>query len=180
MGGSRGTYGVLAASYAAHLRRMQPQVPVVAGTGMVHPTGCEDLLQAREQVRVEDVVPLALRRWRKAGGLSQREAAAALGVPESRVARCEADPGRLKLETVLALLRAAGYDLQVVDREERSPLSDLRADELLARTLRGSRFRAAGEVVRLTREPRWLAERGESYLSEGPLWTSERRPGSYP
>lgn len=171
---------MVAAAHAAYLRQRDPHIPVVAGTGMVHPTGCEDLLQARRLAGVEDLVPVALRRWRKAEGLSQRDAAVSLEVPASRVARCEAQPGRLKLETVLALLRAAGYDLQVVHQEDHSPLAELRADELLARTRTGSRFRATGEVVRLTGEPRWLAERGETYLTEGPLWTSERRPGRYP
>lgn len=173
-------YGVLAVLYAAELRRTSPGVPVVAGTGMVFATYAAELIAARECALAEDLVPVAVRRWRKDRGLSQRAAAEALGVPLSLVVRAESRPGVLKLGSVLSLLRLVGHDLVVVDEDGRSPSHDMRADEALARTVTGRRFPATSEVVRLTNEPRWMAERGDSFLTCGPQWTGESRPGKYP
>lgn len=173
-------YGVLAAAYAAELRRLSPERPVVAGTGRVFATYAAELLEARAAARAEDVVPVALRRWRKSRGLSQRAAAEALEVSASLVSRAESRPGVLKVGALLALLRSAGYDLAVVDREGVSLAEDLRAEEILARTRDGRRFSGTKDVVRLSNEPRWLAERGQSFQTHGPQWTGEPRPGQYP
>lgn len=172
-------YGLQASAYAAQLRDERPGVPVTAGTGLVYPTWCRELARAIGEAEVEDLVPIALRRGRSAAGLSQRAAAQAWGVAHARLARAEVRPAELKLGTVLDLLRAAGHDLQVVDADG-SPLGDLRAGEVLARTGNGRRLPAGREAVRLTHEPRWMAERGESFVAEGPQWTTERRAGQYP
>ena len=173
-------YGVLAAAYAAELRRIAPDVPVVAGTGRVFATYASELVAVRESASVEELVPVALRRWRKHGGLSQREAAGSLGVARSQIARAESQPGMLKLDSLLSLLRAVGYDLLVVDRDGTRLSDDLSAEEVLPRTRAGRRFPATSDVVRLSNEPRWLAERGQAFQSHGPQWTGERRPGQYP
>lgn len=173
-------YGVLAAAYAAERRRAAPHIPVVVGTGLVFATYAEALVQARTATPVEELVPVALRRWRKALGLSQRAAADLLDVSPGVVARAEARPGALKLCSLLSLLRVAGYELQLVERDGTPFTDDLRAEEILAWTAAGRRFSATREVVRLTSEPRWMAERGEGFVTQGPQWTSERRPGQYP
>lgn len=173
-------YGVLASIYAAEQRRQRPSVPVVAGTGRVFATHAAAVMAFRAAPDVEELIPLALRRWRRENGLSQRAAAARLQVPPARVARAESSPAGLKLGTVVALLRNSGYDLQVV-RADGIPLAEsVRAAEALPRTRTGSRFPATADVVRLGREPRWMAERGQSFQLRGPQWTGEKRPGHYP
>ena len=173
-------YGVLAAKHAAEVRRSTPGVPVVAGTGKVFPTYADALIAAREAAATEDLVPVALRRWRKLRGLSQRQAATTLGVDRNLIARAEYRAGLLKLGSLLALLRQAGYDLIVVDNRGALLADDLKPHEVWARTGSGRNFPATSEVVRLTNEPRWMAERGQSFQSHGPQWTGERRPGQYP
>ena len=126
------------------------------------------------------LVPEALRRWRTQSGHSQRAAAQVLGVTPGLVARAESRPWVLKMESVLSVLRPAGYDLVVVDQDGVPLAEDLRSEEVLARTASGRRFPATSEVVRLTNEPRWMAKRGQSFQSHGPQWTGERRPGQYP
>ncbi|RIK14959.1 MAG: hypothetical protein DCC50_09625 [Acidobacteria bacterium] len=172
-------YGILAAAYAAQLRETVRH-PVVAGTGLVFGTYAEQLTRVRGSATVEDLVPVALRRWRKQSGYSQRVAAQVLGVTPGLVARAESRPWVLKMESVLSVLRPAGYDLVVVDQDGVPLAEDLRSEEVLARTASGRRFPATSEVVRLTNEPRWMAKRGQSFQSHGPQWTGEKRPGQYP
>lgn len=173
-------YGVPAATYAAHLRRESPEVPVVAGTGRVYGTYAEGTVAGRRSARVEDLIPIALRRWRKQQGLSQRAAAEALAVGPGVIVRAESAPEGQKLGVLVSLLREIGYDLQVVAADGARLSDSLTAAELFARTRSGRRFSAAAEVVRLTNEPRWMAERGDSFQTHGPQWTGERRPGQYP
>lgn len=173
-------YGVSAAVYATELRRTAPDVPVVAGRGRVFGTYAADTVAAREAALVEDLIPVALRRWRKQEGLSQRAAAELLDVGLGVVFRAEAQPDGQKLGTLVSLLRQIGYDLQVVSAEGSTLSDDLKAEEIFARTRSGRRFAGASEVVRLTNEPRWMAERGQSFQTHGPQWTGERRPGQYP
>lgn len=173
-------YGVLASIYAAELRRQRSDTPVVAGTGRVFATHAAAVMAVRAAGDVDELIPIALRRWRQEHRLSQRSAAAQLEVPPGWIARAESLPAQLKLGTVVSLLRSAGYALQVV-REDGIPLAeDVRAAEALPRTRTGARFPATAEVVRLDGEPRWMAERGHSFQRRGPQWTGEKRPGQYP
>lgn len=148
----------------------------MVGHGLVYPTYVEEFATARDEATVEDLIPVALRRWRRREALSQRDAAAVLEIAPAQLGRAESRPGQLKLHNVLELLRASGHDLQVVDVDGTPVLDSLRREELLARGVRG-RFAATADVVQLTKEPRWMAERGQSYLQQGPQWTGESRPG---
>lgn len=173
-------YGVLAAVYAAELRRLRPGVPVVAGRGRVHPTWCDALVEARGTADVIAMIPVAVRRGRAAARVSQRAAALCWRLTLSTIIRAEKDPAQLKLGAVLDVLHAAGYDLQVVGPGGALTGAELRPDEALARTADGRRLRAHAPTARLTREPRWLAETGQTFLERGPHWTSEPAPGRYP
>ncbi|MDN7177636.1 helix-turn-helix domain-containing protein [Caballeronia sp. SEWSISQ10-4 2] len=53
---------------------------------------------------------------RRRTGLTQTEAAARLGVSQSRISTLEADSGALTLNQLLALLGAYGLQLQVQDK----------------------------------------------------------------
>ena len=53
---------------------------------------------------------------RRRAGLTQTEAAARLGVSQSRISTLEADSGALTLKQLLTLLGAYGLQLQVQDK----------------------------------------------------------------
>ncbi|GAA5159804.1 helix-turn-helix domain-containing protein [Ornithinimicrobium tianjinense] len=173
-------YGVMASTYAVEQRREGPSRPVVAGAGRVFATHAEAVMAVGAAEDVEELIPLALRRWRREHQMSQRAAAAQLDVPPGQFARAESSPAQLKLGTVVSLLRSAGYALRVVDADGIPLAGDVRAAEALPRTRAGARFPATAAVVRLGGEPRWMAERGQSFQLRGPQWTGERRPGQYP
>lgn len=181
-------YGVLASVHASQLREVRRRAgsspaaaaaSVVAGAGLVFPTFIDELQAARASVDLPGLIAVVLRRWRRATGRSQRAAAQAVDVAASRWARAETDAASLKLGDVLALVRASGHDLVVVSLDGGTPLrpGDLTKEELLARRAGGGRFSATSEVVQLTGEPRWMAERGRPYQTHGPQWTGEIFPG---
>jgi transcriptional regulator with XRE-family HTH domain len=58
----------------------------------------------------------ALKYARKKAGLTQRELAAKAGVPQSTIGRIESGAVDPRMETLNALLRACGYDLEVEPR----------------------------------------------------------------
>jgi predicted transcriptional regulator len=93
---------------------------------------------------------LALRYARRRAGLSQRALAAQAGVPQPAIARIERGVVSPRLDTVLPLLEAAGFTLELaptigkgVDRTliraalERSPEDRIRAAAEAAKNLRG-------------------------------------------
>lgn len=57
-----------------------------------------------------------VRRARSLAGMTQRELAAAAGVPQATVARIETGTTQPRLETVLLLCNAAGHELELVPR----------------------------------------------------------------
>ena len=71
----------------------------------------------------------ALKYARVKAGLSQRELAAKAGLPQSTVGRIESGAVDPRFETLAALLRACGYDLEVEPRlgigVDRSQLREL-------------------------------------------------------
>ncbi|WP_332309063.1 helix-turn-helix transcriptional regulator [Candidatus Burkholderia verschuerenii] len=63
---------------------------------------------------------------RRRAGLTQSEAAARLGVSQSRVSTLERNTGALTLDQLLTMLAAYGLELTIRDRPE---LHELRQDE---------------------------------------------------
>lgn len=57
-----------------------------------------------------------VRRARRLAGMTQRELAAAAGVPQATVGRIETGATQPRLETVLLLCNAAGRDLELTER----------------------------------------------------------------
>jgi transcriptional regulator with XRE-family HTH domain len=56
---------------------------------------------------------ILLRKARRRAGLTQRSLAAKAGVPQSTVGRIETDVIEPRIDTLLRLLRASGYDLEL-------------------------------------------------------------------
>lgn len=57
-----------------------------------------------------------LRTARRRGGMTQRDLAAASGIPQSSIARIENGATTPRVDTFRRLLRAAGYDLELESR----------------------------------------------------------------
>jgi predicted transcriptional regulator len=103
-----------------------------------------------------------LRYVRRRAGLSQRALAAKAGVPQPAIARIESGAVSPRLDTVLPLLEAAGFTLEVtpvigrgVDRTliraalARSPEDRIRAAAAAAKNLRGFQDAVGGQARRL-------------------------------
>ena len=66
---------------------------------------------------------------RRRAGLTQAEAAARLGVTQSRISTLEADSGALTLNQLLTLLGAYELQLQVLDKGSSAPTAPAPAAE---------------------------------------------------
>jgi predicted transcriptional regulator len=99
---------------------------------------------------------------RRRAGLSQRALAAKAGVPQPAIARIERGAVSPRLDTVLPLLEAAGFTLEVapvigqgVDRTlirgtlERSPEERIRGAAVAAKNLRAYLAAVGGQARRL-------------------------------
>lgn len=73
----------------------------------------EPLRRAQAGLTVADEVGLALRAHRRELGMSQREYAAARGLSRPKLARLEADAGRMHLESIQNALEGTGFALSV-------------------------------------------------------------------
>lgn len=89
----------------------------------------------------------ALRSAREKVGLSQRELARKVGVPQSTVGRIEAGLVDPQVGTLSRLMRACGFDLEVaprlgvgVDRTQIREMLALTPDQRIARCTAGARF----------------------------------------
>lgn len=101
----------------------------------------------------------ALRYARKKAGLSQRELARKVGVPQSTVGRIEAGLVDPQAGTLTRLLRTCGFDLEVaprlgvgIDRTQIREMLALTPDQRVARCAAGARFlRSMREAMRRAR-----------------------------
>jgi transcriptional regulator with XRE-family HTH domain len=102
----------------------------------------------------------ALKYARAKAGLSQRELAQKAGVPQSTIGRIESGAVDPRVETLNALLRACGYDLEVeprlgigVDRSQiRGCLRQSPAERII-RASADSRVFALQGIARAARKP---------------------------
>lgn len=97
-----------------------------------------------------------LRTARRRGGMTQRDLAAASGIPQSSIARIENGTTIPRIDTLQRLLRAAGHDLELESRLGKGvDRTQIRA--MLTMTT-GERGRAAEQggrnLLRLLREAR--------------------------
>jgi transcriptional regulator with XRE-family HTH domain len=103
-----------------------------------------------------------LRRARRIADLSQRELAQAAGMPQSTVARIEAERMTPRVDCLDRLLRATGCQLAVVDGDG-WPLAPMGEDRYLDQA--GRRFpahldlRKGGNGIWWGRRDRWLEDR---------------------
>src|SRR2546423_8085171 len=71
------------------------------------------MAQSYEQQRAPSTGAALLQLARLKAGLTQRELAERAGVPTTMISACERDKRQPTLETLLRLLRAAGFDLRM-------------------------------------------------------------------
>ena len=102
----------------------------------------------------------ALKYARAKAGLSQRDLAAKVGLPQSTIGRIEAGAVDPRFETLMTLLRACGYDLEVeprrgvgVDRSQLRELLKLTPEQRIRNAVSGARGIAAFRAARTVRTP---------------------------
>ncbi|GAA1233066.1 hypothetical protein GCM10009633_02570 [Janibacter melonis] len=127
----------------------RPLGPRVVRAGPQVPLRHDELLEARGNLSISDVVGLVLRDHRGAQGWSQRELAAEIGWSKSAVARVESDAGRMRLAAVVDVLLRCEHHLLVVPTGGTSHADGARWGyvDLLALDVRGRRPPPSADVV---------------------------------
>lgn len=117
--------------------------------GHAEPSLALEAADLRRDLRLPDIVPIAIRRYRREHRLSQRALAAEMGWSRSLVARAETTPMRLSLGQLLRIVTHSGHQL-VVTTADGTPFDpvDASTPELLARDAAGRRLPPYGESLR--------------------------------
>ncbi|KRE56197.1 helix-turn-helix domain-containing protein [Phycicoccus sp. Soil748] len=134
-----------------------------------------ELDDARDALTLCDSIVMALRAARSESGASQRDRAEATGLSKSAVSRLESNPGRLKLDDVVAALADTRFHLRLCHDLDGSPVlaEDWTSSDVLGRDRTNRRLPAHATPRRARSSPTWFTAR-HGYDVPGPEWTWHR------